>query len=164
LISSGSWTITSSITRYNATIAIPALATTGLYLIIFVGAQTSGTFKIGDVQLEAGSTATEFERRPIATELALCQRYYEVGGSGSTVQWSGNTVNAITYFANVYFKVEKRVTPTTIVTATILNAGFPATASTIGASNKYEFRLDRISNSNQNGGYFGDSWTANAEL
>jgi hypothetical protein len=77
VISSGSWTISSTIARYNATISIPAAATTGLYLIIYVTAQTSGTFKIGDVQLEAGSTATEFERRPIGTELALCQRYYQ---------------------------------------------------------------------------------------
>lgn len=76
LISSGSWTISSTIARYNATISIPAAATTGLYLIIYVGAQTSGTFKIGDVQLEAGSTATDFERRPYGTELALCQRYF----------------------------------------------------------------------------------------
>ena len=39
---------------------------------------TSGaTFYITGVQLEVGSVATEFERRPYGTELALCQRYYQ---------------------------------------------------------------------------------------
>ena len=35
------------------------------------------TFYITGVQLEQGSTATEFERRPIGVELELCQRYYQ---------------------------------------------------------------------------------------
>jgi hypothetical protein len=38
------------------------------------------TFYITGVQLEQGSTATEFERRPIGTELALCQRYLQTWG------------------------------------------------------------------------------------
>ena len=37
---------------------------------------TANTFKIALVQLEAGSSATEFEHRQYGTELALCQRYY----------------------------------------------------------------------------------------
>jgi hypothetical protein len=37
---------------------------------------SGGTATLQNVQLEAGSVASAFERRPIGTELALCQRYY----------------------------------------------------------------------------------------
>jgi hypothetical protein len=39
--------------------------------------QQSGTFDISQVQMEEGSIATNFEYRHPATELALCQRFYE---------------------------------------------------------------------------------------
>jgi hypothetical protein len=39
--------------------------------------QQSGTFDIAQVQVEPGPIATTFERRPIGTELSLCQRYYQ---------------------------------------------------------------------------------------
>ena len=47
---------------------------------------TSGaTFYITGVQLEAGSSATEFEHRQYGTELQLCQRYYQDFANGLSV-------------------------------------------------------------------------------
>lgn len=78
--------------------------------------QRSGTFDIAQVQVEAGSVATPFEFRPIATEVALCQRYYmmldntykhdcEIGGASVSV---GHMV---------YFPVSPRATPNVSILA-----------------------------------------------
>ena len=45
---------------------------------------TSGTVAFSMVQLESGAVATPFEQRPIGTELALCQRYYQKFESTAT--------------------------------------------------------------------------------
>jgi hypothetical protein len=67
------------------------------------------TFYITGVQLEKGSTATSFDYRPYGTELALCQRYYEVISNGDI---SGGAFNASNLFAGIRFVVEKRAAPT----------------------------------------------------
>ena len=77
LIATGSFTVNSTVTRYNANISVPAAATTGIEIVFTVGAQTSGTWTIGNVQLEAGTVATPFERRSYGQEFSLCQRYYQ---------------------------------------------------------------------------------------
>lgn len=38
----------------------------------------NATFQLTAVQLEIGDRATPFEQRPIATELTLCERYFEI--------------------------------------------------------------------------------------
>ena len=43
------------------------------------------------VQLEPGPVATPFEHRPIATELALCQRYFTPIGTGLTHRYNSPT-------------------------------------------------------------------------
>jgi len=69
---------------------------------------TSGaTFYITGVQLEAGSVATPFERRPYGTELALCDRYYELCLGGCRATGYGSLLHSV---AN--FRVTKRATPT----------------------------------------------------
>jgi hypothetical protein len=76
-IANGTFTVNSTVTRYSANINLPAAATTGIEIVFTVGAQTSGTWTIGCVQLEPGPVATPFERRSAGLELALCQRYWE---------------------------------------------------------------------------------------
>ena len=92
-IATGTFTVTSTVTRYSTNINIPAAATTGIEIVFTVGAQTSGTWTIGNVQLEGGTVGTPFERRSYGQELSLCQRYYYAsstahvyGGPGATYQ------------------------------------------------------------------------------
>ena len=60
-IATGTFTVTSTLTRYSTQISISSSATTGIEIVFTVGAQTSGTWNITNVQLEAGSVATPYE-------------------------------------------------------------------------------------------------------
>jgi hypothetical protein len=108
-IATGTFTVNSTVTRYSTQISIPAAATTGIEIVLSVGAQTSGTWTIGDVQLEPGSIATPFSFRHFQTELAMCQRYYD-RNIGEIFGGIANSNNNIQWFSAT-FSVEMRVTP-----------------------------------------------------
>ena len=89
-IATGTFTVTPTVTNFNAQITIPAAATTGIQILFTVGALTAGlTWTVGNVQLEKGSTATSFEYRSTGTELALCQRYYAKVGPAVSGAYPG---------------------------------------------------------------------------
>jgi hypothetical protein len=88
-IATGSWTVTNVLTRYTVSVAIPAAATTGIEILFSVGAQTSGTWVIGNAQFEQGVVATVFDRKPYTTELLLCQRYCPAWQATATTQIVG---------------------------------------------------------------------------
>lgn len=118
-IATGTFTVNSTVTRYSTNISVPAAATTGIEIVFTVGAQTSGTWTIGNVQLEAGTVATPFERRSHGQELVLCQRYYEQSFDGASPAVAGGLIQnynasgaANTAALQVVFKVQKRAAPT----------------------------------------------------
>jgi len=109
-IATGTFTVTSTVTNYTASISVPSAATTGIEIVLTVGAQTSGTWTIGNVQLEAGSSATPFERLPIGETLLLCQRYYF--NSGGAFNASAYSATALNFFHTYSLPVSMRTTPT----------------------------------------------------
>jgi len=127
-IATGTFTVTSTVTRYSTNISIPAAATTGIEIVFTVGAQTSGTWTIGDVQLERGSFATPIERRSYGQELALCQRYYETGGTYQTSDTASSAFGRLT----VHFSNQKRASPTMAITVVSGTAGAVAYSSSTG--------------------------------
>ena len=69
------------------------------------------TFYITGVQLEKGTTATSFDYRPYGTELALCQRYYDLS--------SGTTFLVAAAAFTVRFATVMRASPTMVVTVNV---------------------------------------------
>jgi hypothetical protein len=114
-IATGTFTVTSTLTQYTANISVPAAATTGIEILFTVGAQTSGTWQIGNAQLEVGSVATPFERRQYGQELALCQRYYQQSRACATD--NGAAAATKVYNVPVNFNVAMRVAPSITYTA-----------------------------------------------
>jgi hypothetical protein len=114
----GAWTGTGLV--FSATGATSVVGTNG------------ATFYLTGVQLEAGSVATPFERRPYGAELVLCQRYYETSyplgfsaghNFGQQYPFSTSKPVAINFIASddttvsqtVRFVVQKRASPTVVI-------------------------------------------------
>jgi len=135
--------ITSTWTRYTLTGTASANATEIGIIITWTPTGTAGaddSVSITGVQLEAGSTATDFERRPIGTELALCQRYYHQHAQANTDfdDFAARYSTTTGYFV-VHTPVSMRSVPTLVLGSAPhgrvvgLNSTFGATTGTISA-------------------------------
>lgn len=126
-IGTGTFTVTGTLARYSAQISVPAAATTGIEIELSVGAQTSGTWAIGRLKLEPGAFATAYDYTPIGVELALCQRYYEIGNAGA-VSYAASA-SAIQR-GEVTFRATKRATPTLNISYVAGTASAPSVTDT----------------------------------
>lgn len=171
-----SWTGTAT-----ATVGGSAVANGG-QVSLTAGSDATVKFIGGTVsfaQLEYGSFATNFEMRPFAVELMLCQRYYEKSYDQSTTPGTGATNGAV-YGARLnggtaldaVFKVVKR-------TSTPTMAWFSPTTGDSGKARNYNAGADQVAANGLSVGESGAScavgtasvsdlvgvqWTASAEF
>lgn len=115
-IATGTFTVDANPTRYSAQITLPAGATTGLEILFTVGAQVSGTWQVGNVQIERGATAGVYDPRPYGQELSLCQRYLPafLPAGGTSMVGPGQCVSTTAARVQFAFPVTPRVVPTGI--------------------------------------------------
>ena len=110
------------------------------------------TFQLTGVQLEVGSQATAFEHRSYGEELALCQRYFEDGGTYHT----SDTASGALGRTNLQFANTKRADPTVEINVTA------------GQTGQMEFTSDSGFAYRTRGSLVGDSteftFTAEAEI
>ncbi|HWR42553.1 hypothetical protein [Sporomusa sp.] len=143
-----------SFQKYSVTFNVPSIIgkTIGAnnYLQCDFGfpLNTVFTFSVAQVQLEEGAVATPFEQRHIQQEIALCQRYYEIG-------WGIAAINIVNFLPFHNYKVSKRVIPT----LSILGLDSGGTGLTIMPATINQFYQSGIHSIAS-----GFMWSADAEL
>jgi len=153
--------ITTSWVRYELTVSVPSISgktlgtTTDGFLRLNVmlsagsdynarsntlGTQTA-TIDLWGFQLEAGSTATDFQTATgtLGGELALCQRYYFKDAKTAVVD--GYAQNATNVFSNYVHPATMRTAPTLTQTGAVnFSANTSATTFTLDANGSNEIR------------------------
>jgi len=114
-LSSTAESVGTSGTRITATFTTTSDVTAGDICLKILPSSTSNGQKYGvkNIQVELGSTATDFEHRSYGEELALCQRYYEeIKLNGNVYYVLARLSNSTgTAYENLSYK-RKRAEPT----------------------------------------------------
>jgi len=150
-----SWTGTA-----QGRVASGTYGASGVTATVVGGTNTSIEFNTGTLslpQFEKGGVATSFDYRPYGTELALCQRYFEVGD----IFPIGYVSVGSNFGATAPFKVTKRASPTIVQTNTS-NTNVSATPqqTTITVNSFTSFRTATATGTNQ----YSETFTISAEL
>jgi hypothetical protein len=150
--------VTTSFETYTVSAAVDTASTTNIILFIWsdVTDTTAGDFLyVTNVQLEKGTQATSFDYRAYGTELALCQRYYQLLQNAG-----GGRAESATY-VNIPFRTigSMRSAPTGSLVGTIQTRDLTAAVTkTANTPSSLTFTI-----ANDSGGYleFGaSSWSA----
>jgi len=177
------YTITNTLQTFTFTFTVPSNGANGIaiYPVDSFPLLAGQTIYISEVQLEEGSIATPFEHRPIGTELALCQRYYEKSYNLNVKPGTNTNIGIYHIYpvSNNYswcipFRASKRTNPTvtgyaidgTVNKFSVYNTTTPGTnqslVTPINAVSENNFITATVTVASQTDGYL--QWTADAEL
>jgi multidrug efflux pump subunit AcrA (membrane-fusion protein) len=143
---SGNVVLTTTNQRFTITTSAVASNATNVCLVFgeVSSASASGAndwFELSDVQLEAGSVASPFERRDYGRELIMCQRYYAnliPDANPSPAYFGmGSTYAAAYIYKDLILPVQMRTAPTASITVTS-KPNLNAVAAIPRASNRVE--------------------------
>lgn len=150
-VGTAAFSATGTGTRFQATFTLPSGATKGLEILLDFGALlASQGVNIWNVQLEQGSVATPFERRPYGVELELCQRYYQP----FTIGWWGEALVGSLYGTMTCFPVPMRASPSASFVADWDVVNFPTTAPTMDLITANKMRAYKTASSSAAGRWF----------
>jgi len=157
-------TVTSTWTRYTHTFNLGSMSGktigTSSFLDLMIRQPAGDTsaaawsVDIANVQLELGSTATDFEHRSYGEELALCQRYYQTCAGKMTTGFGGSYGYSR---ASFLFYTVMRASPTLSITNLGDGAYLLSDHNADGFMAQFSGLVDSAEAS-----HF--SWTADAEL
>lgn len=126
---------------------------------IACGAVTTKNFNFGEFVLNKGAVAGVFTPKPFQTELAACQRYFEIGRFFWVGYHAGVSANG---GSSVFWKVNKRVAPTFVQTNISQSGTSSATPAQADVTDVHA--LSFRAGTGTGSGQFTESWTADAEL
>lgn len=129
--------------------------------------QTGDTFYFTQVQVELGSQATPFEFRHYMTELALCQRYYEVGGVTMRHDFATSAAGSnATMGTQQKFSVTKRIVPTTVTITNSARSNIVASSegSNTWTTDGFHFECTATGSTIPVARYTINTWTVNVEI
>ena len=161
--------------RYTATFNVPTISGATVTADSFFGIKPiliqdglAHTIDIWGVQVEAGSTATNFQTATgnPASELAACQRYYETGSAYFCIRNPSIADNhPFGSLTGTNFQVAKRATPTLTLGTVTATSCYTNSGNTLNIGlYSFEQRLLCLAGGAQTNMVILAPWTASAEL
>jgi hypothetical protein len=119
---------------------------------------TDNEWYITGVQLEVGTSASDFEFLPFDVNLQRCQRYYQL----ARIWWGGDATNGEEYRAGTQLSTEMRATPS--VTYTQLDSANFSTSATSQSSTSYNLAIRVAAQASASARYYVFGAVADSEL